>query len=181
MIENQLDVVHLPFVHYNTIGRGNKTVVDGPVLEWLNESQFRFFVYNRADDGRPARKPSEMPPPNPKTDFHLGFIFPNLWQNYISEDVRLVAAFVPVDDENTLLYLHFYQRFMRLPLLRGLVDCLSMPANLFIAGQDKRVVETHQIKPSGLKSGEKLIPGDLPIVEYRRRREELLRQNQPKA
>jgi len=29
-IENQLDVVHLPFVHYNTIGRGNKTLVNGP-------------------------------------------------------------------------------------------------------------------------------------------------------
>lgn len=30
VIENQLDVIHLPFVHKNTIGRGNKTVVDGP-------------------------------------------------------------------------------------------------------------------------------------------------------
>jgi phenylpropionate dioxygenase-like ring-hydroxylating dioxygenase large terminal subunit len=27
-IENQLDVVHLPFIHYNTIGRGNKTLVN---------------------------------------------------------------------------------------------------------------------------------------------------------
>ena len=28
VIENQLDVAHLPFVHYNTIGRGNRTLVD---------------------------------------------------------------------------------------------------------------------------------------------------------
>jgi len=27
----QLDVVHLPFIHYNTIGRGNKTLVNGPI------------------------------------------------------------------------------------------------------------------------------------------------------
>jgi phenylpropionate dioxygenase-like ring-hydroxylating dioxygenase large terminal subunit len=29
-IENQLDVIHLPFVHADTIGRGGKTVVHGP-------------------------------------------------------------------------------------------------------------------------------------------------------
>lgn len=29
-IENQLDVVHLPFIHHNTIGKGNKTLVNGP-------------------------------------------------------------------------------------------------------------------------------------------------------
>ncbi|NHJ40041.1 MAG: aromatic ring-hydroxylating dioxygenase subunit alpha, partial [Asgard group archaeon] len=33
-IENQLDVVHLPFVHYNTIGRGCKTLIDGPITKW---------------------------------------------------------------------------------------------------------------------------------------------------
>ena len=32
-IENQLDVVHLPFVHKTTIGRGNKTLVNGPVAK----------------------------------------------------------------------------------------------------------------------------------------------------
>ena len=31
-IENQLDVVHIAFVHSNTIGRGNKTVVNGPLV-----------------------------------------------------------------------------------------------------------------------------------------------------
>jgi len=34
-IENQLDVVHLPFVHHNTIGRGNKTLVNGPKVEFV--------------------------------------------------------------------------------------------------------------------------------------------------
>jgi hypothetical protein len=49
-----------------------------------------------------------------------------------------------------------------------------MPFNLLIAHQDRRVVVTQQPKPSGLKIGEKLIQGDRPIVEYRRRRQELL-------
>ena len=37
-IENQLDVVHLPFVHPNTIGRGHKTLVNGPVTKWDDET-----------------------------------------------------------------------------------------------------------------------------------------------
>ena len=31
MCENQLDVMHLPFVHHNTIGAGGRAVVDGPL------------------------------------------------------------------------------------------------------------------------------------------------------
>ncbi len=33
-IENQLDVVHLPFVHADTIGRGRRTIVNGPIVRW---------------------------------------------------------------------------------------------------------------------------------------------------
>ncbi len=36
-IENQLDVVHLPFIHHNTIGRGNRAVVDGPIAEFADD------------------------------------------------------------------------------------------------------------------------------------------------
>lgn len=51
-----------------------------------------------------------------------------------------------------------------------------MLMNLYIAHEDRRVVITHQPQVSGLKSGEILIHGDLPIIEYRRRRAELQRQ-----
>jgi hypothetical protein len=104
---------------------------------------------------------------------HLEFIFPNLWQNFISEDVRVLAAFTPVDEENTILYLRFYQRFLTLPVLGKLVAQLSMPANVYIAHQDRRVVVTHQPQPSSYRMDEKLIQGDLPIIEYRKKREEL--------
>jgi phenylpropionate dioxygenase-like ring-hydroxylating dioxygenase large terminal subunit len=175
VIENQLDVAHLPFVHYNTIGRGNRTLVDGPVVQWVDDDMFYFYVYNRLDDGTPPRKPEEITP-DPTRDFRLGFIFPNLWQNYIAEDGRVLAAFVPVDDEHTLLYLRFYQRFLRVPLLRDLVNWLAMPFNRRIAHQDRRVVVTQRPKPSGLRVGEQLIQADRPIIAYRRRREELLAQ-----
>jgi phenylpropionate dioxygenase-like ring-hydroxylating dioxygenase large terminal subunit len=179
VIENQLDVVHLPFVHANTIGRGGRTLVDGPLVEWVDEDMFHVYVFNRVDDGRPPRKPRELE--RPDDDFHLAFIFPNLWQNHISDDTRVVAAFVPVDDEHTLLYLRFYQSFFRVPVIRDLLNRAAMPFNRFIAHQDRRVVQTQRPKASALTIGEKLIQGDRPIVEYRKRRRELKRQAQATA
>ena len=169
VIENQLDVVHLPFVHKKTIGRGNRTLVDGPVVEWRGDQMFYTYVFNRVDDGTPPRKPSELSPKS-ASSVHLEFIFPNLWQNYISDQVRIVAAFVPVDEEHTLLYLRFYQNFNRLPFIGKWIARLSAPSNLVIAHEDRRIVITQQPKPSGLKIGEVLVQGDLPIIEYRRKR-----------
>jgi phenylpropionate dioxygenase-like ring-hydroxylating dioxygenase large terminal subunit len=173
VIENQLDVVHLPFIHRNTIGRGNRTVVDGPVVEWKGDKMLFTYVFNRVDDGTAPRKSRELSPKS-STSVHLEFIFPNLWQNYISENVRILAAFVPVDEENTILYLRFYQNFMRLPLLGKLIARLAMPSNIYIAHEDRRVVVTQQPKASGIAIGEILIQGDLPIIEYRRKRAALM-------
>lgn len=172
VIENQLDVVHLPFIHANTIGRGGRTVVDGPGVKWINPDFFHVYVHNRIDDGTPPLKPSEFPL-EPEPEFKLEFLFPNLWQNYISPKLRIVGAFIPVDNEHTLLMLRSYQKFMHLPVLREVVNWLNKPANVYIAHQDRRVVETQQPKASGLHSDERMIRGDFPIIEYRRRRAEL--------
>jgi len=177
VIENQLDVVHLPFIHRNTIGRGNRTVVDGPVVEWKGDKMLYIYVFNRLDDGTPPRKPSELSSKT-ATSVHLEFIMPNLWQNYISPQVRILAAFVPVDDGHTLLYLRFHQKFMVVPFLGKLVAKLAMPSNIYIAHEDRRVVITQHPKASGLKIGEVLIQGDLPIIEYRRKRDELISRSQ---
>jgi len=174
VIENQLDVMHLPFVHYNTIGRGNRTVVDGPGLEWVTPDLLFVYVYNRIDDGTPARKPHEVPVPDPRGDFKLELLMPNLWQNHISKDVRIVAAFVPVDCEHTLLYLRFYQKFFPIYPFNRWIAWAAMPFNRLIAHQDRRIVVTQEPKPSSLKSDEMLVPGDRAIVAYRRRRAELL-------
>jgi phenylpropionate dioxygenase-like ring-hydroxylating dioxygenase large terminal subunit len=179
VIENQLDVVHVPFIHYNTIGRGGRTLVDGPGLKWISPDMFHVYVFNRLDDGRPAVGPREVPL-EPEPPFKLEFIFPNLWENHIGPETRIVAAFVPVDATHTILYLRFYQKFMQVPVLRTLVNWLAMPFNIYVAHQDRRVVETHEPAASALRMGEQLIRGDYPIIEYRRRREEL-KSGQPPA
>ncbi len=174
VIENQLDAAHLPFVHHNTIGRGNRTVVNGPQVRWLKDDMMFVYTWNELDEGQRPRRAEELP--EPTGPFHLEFHFPNIWENYISPRVRVVAAFVPVDDENTILYLRFYQGFVRLPLLRHLVNRLAMPFNLMVAHQDRRVVQTQRPKRTFLKMGEKLFQADGPILAYRRRRQELLQQ-----
>ncbi|MBE0696532.1 MAG: aromatic ring-hydroxylating dioxygenase subunit alpha [Anaerolineaceae bacterium] len=171
MVENQLDVVHLPHVHYNTIGRGNRIVVDGPVYTLGEDNILRLWVYNRVDDGIPPRKPDELPPPQ-RPPF-LEFYFPNLWQNRISDDLRIVVAFVPVDEENGIFYLRYYQRMVKLPLLRGLVNWFGVLGSRYIANQDKRVVSNQIPKKTDLHMGEKVLPCDRLIVAYRRRRKDL--------
>ena len=170
-IENQLDVVHLPFVHTNSIGRGNRTLVHGPVVTWDN-NRMTFYVNNEEDDGatRP-KKPEEIP--NYRDMFHLQLQMPNLWQNVIGDKVRIVAVFAPVDENHTRIYLRFYQSFMRTPVLRGVVNALSKPMNRYILHQDRRVVLRQLPVKSELKMGENLIQGDAPIIEFRKRRAQL--------
>ena len=170
-VENQLDVVHLPFVHTDSIGRGNRTLVHGPVVTW-DEQRMTFYVHNVVDDGKTsAMKASEIP--DYLKYFSLQFQMPNLWQNRISDQVRIVAIFAPIDQENTMIYLRFYQSFMPVWGMRHLVGFFANIANRHVLHQDSAVVLTQRPIKSELTMGENLIPGDAPILNFRRRRAEL--------
>lgn len=169
-VENQLDVVHLPFVHSTTIGKGGKTLVNGPVVKW-KDNLMTFYVKNEIDRGQNPEKPNEIE--NYEKLFHLQFQMPNIWQNIISDNIRIFAAFVPIDEENTHIYLRFYQKFMKVPVLREVVNKFSSISNKIILHQDRDVVLTQIPIKTELKMKENLIQGDLPIIEYRKRRNEL--------
>jgi len=171
-IENQLDVVHLPFVHKTTIGRGNKTLVNGPVVTRENEL-LTFYVNNVVDDGQTTPlKPKEIK--DYEKLFHLQFHYPNIWQNYISDKIRAFAAFVPVDEENSIIYIRYYQKMINIPGLKQLFNYLGKISSIIILRQDKRVVLTQLPKKSELKMDERLVMGDKPIIEYRMHRQELI-------
>ncbi len=175
VIENQLDVVHLPFVHASTIGRGYKTLVHGPGLQKCEDdgiTELRVQPYNVRDDGKTIPLKQSEIPKDLKT--YLFFRFPNLWINRISSSTIIFIAFAPINEENTLLYLRFYTK-SSIPLISSIIRRIGARGNLLIAGQDKRVVITQQPKKSSLKmEGQKLISGDRPIIEYRRIREDLI-------
>ncbi len=175
-IENQLDVFHIPFVHADSIGRGNRTVADGPLAE-LKEDTLEIWVYSRVDDGVSTAKKASILVKPARPPF-LKFRFPHLWMNRISEDVRITVFFTPVDNENCLIYLRSHQRFLKVPILRQLVAWTFNPANRHILNQDKRVVLTQRPKKTGMKIGEVLVPADGPIILYRKTRELLQKQPQ---
>ncbi|MEG0076389.1 aromatic ring-hydroxylating dioxygenase subunit alpha [Anaerorhabdus sp.] len=173
-IENQLDVVHIPFVHYNTIGRGNKTVVNGPAMEVMGHT-ILVSGNNSVDQGQAPIKANEL-----KINPHLNlkFIFPNVWQNYIADDLRVVIFFAPIDDENTMFYIRFYTNKFKMKFLNQTMAYFGKFANRVIERQDKVVVETQLPKASSLLGGENLLRGDSPIMTYRKIRDTLQKESE---
>ena len=167
-IENQLDVVHVPIVHYNTIGRGNRTLINGPKVEFI-DGVLRTSANNEVDKGQKPKFPEDCE----IKETYLSFVFPNVWLNHISSKVMVLIFFAPVDDDRTVLYIRFYNRVSGLRVINNVVAYFGKYANRVIERQDKRVVVTQRPKVSSLRSNEKLIIGDGPIVWYRRIREEL--------
>ncbi|MHB9143210.1 MAG: SRPBCC family protein, partial [Paludibacter sp.] len=132
-----------------------------------------FYVNNVKDDGKTlALKPDEIK--DYKDFFYLQFHYPNIWQNFISDKIRAFAAFVPVDDENTIVYIRYYQKMINIPLLKQLMNYTGKIASIVILRQDKRIVVTQLPVKSELKMDERLIMGDKPIIEYRKHRQELI-------
>lgn len=173
-IENQLDVVHLPFVHHNTIGRGNKTLVHGPKVVW-EKGILTTSANNEADHGQLPRSPED----SVIKETYLSFRFPNLWLNHISDQMKVMIYFAPVDDENTVLYIRFYCKLANARPLNSMIACLGKFGNRMVERQDRRVVITQKPKASSLKSREKLLQGDGPIIKYRKIREELNQAGSP--
>lgn len=93
--------------------------------------------------------------------------------NHISSKIKVIIYFAPVDNDNTILYIRFYCKITSLKTVNSFIAFFGKFANKIIERQDKRVVITQKPKVSALKSGEKLVKGDGPIIIYRKIREEL--------
>jgi hypothetical protein len=111
------------------------------------------------------RKPQECEI-NP--DMQLRFKYPNIWINIIAKKIKVFVYFAPIDDEQVILYLRFYNCITPFKLINRLIGFFGKYANLMIERQDKRVVNTQRPKRTQLRMGEKLIQGDQPIVVYRK-------------
>lgn len=165
-VENQLDVVHVPFVHHNTIGRGSNTLVDGPVVI-EHALGFDMYVHSSADDGtRKGLKPSDID--DYASFFKLSFNMPNMWQNHISDKLRISICFAPIDDHHTLIYMAYHHKLSRLPLLKQFISYTGMVFSKIILHQDRRIVITQPPEDTYLATTEKLISADAPIITFRK-------------
>jgi len=163
-IENQLDVSHLPFVHRTTIGRGGRTLVNGPLVRFENDVM-DIFTCNSVDRGQKPLSQKDLKLEDCRNK--LEFIIPNYWLNSISEKIKVFAAFVPVDDEETLIYIRQYQKFTNIPVIRNIINYIFIQFDKIVLNQDRRVVETQIPKEGKMSNKELLLPADYPILLYR--------------
>ena len=158
----------MPIVHYNTIGRGNKTLVNGPKVIF-EDGALITSANNEVDEGQKPKPPAECV----IKSTYLKFKFPNLWMNHVSEKLKIIIYFAPVDEENTILYIRFYDKFTGSPWVNRLIAQVGKVMNRAVERQDRRVVVTERPKASSYRSEEKLLMGDGPIIQYRRLRDQM--------
>jgi len=165
-IENQLDVAHLPFVHRTTIGRGGRSVVEGPYVE-ADEHAIRVWTTNKVDDGGPIRSLDELAAAASGTEPGLHFLFPGVWLLNISARMKNFLAFVPINEQETRYYLRTYRPAASALLTRPF-DWLSSRASLFILQQDRRVVVTQTPASSVDVTSDRLVGADRAINMFRK-------------
>ena len=161
-IENQLDVFHLPFVHYNTIGRGGRTLVNGPLVKIIDEHSFIVYPFNEVDKGQKPLRSNQIDAG--KLRNYLWFIYPNIWENYISHNMRIIAFFAPIDLSSTKIYIRLYMDATKVKIIDKALIKLLMPFNIYVLHQDRRIVLTQN---NNVKH-DKLIHADYPIALYRK-------------
>ena len=61
---------------------------------------------------------------------------------------------MPVDDENTTMYIRYHQKTMKVPVLRDLFNFIGLLGSFIIERQDRRVVITQRPKRPFLQMGE---------------------------
>ena len=147
-VENQLDYAHLPFVHSNSIGRG----FDPSIKVGFTLDEEKLHV----DLGDPTTAKG-----------FFEFRFPNIWQLHVSERMKQFLAFVPVEENETRIYVRAYHGLTRLPVLRQLIAWMMVPVNSYILGQDHFVVIGQEPRDVLKARDEKLMPSDRAIRAFR--------------
>ena len=85
----------------------------------------------------------------------------------------ILAFFIPVDEEHSIIALRFYNKITGKKAIDKSIAWLGSRVNKIVERQDKRIVITQLPKRSALRMGENLVQADKPIIEYRSKRDKL--------
>ncbi len=154
-IENQLDYYHLPFVHSKTIGRGFSPASGEDVSKRLKVDF----------EGEQIKANMKNESNNKNTSFK--FLFPNSWLLNLSPFLFLYVAFVPIDEENTRLYLRTYLKGKSLRSVKRFILKASPVFNKRILEEDESVVLSQTPKEIHPDMKEHLLVLDKPIAFFR--------------
>ncbi|WP_036284511.1 aromatic ring-hydroxylating dioxygenase subunit alpha [Methylocystis sp. ATCC 49242] len=153
VMENMLDMPHLPFVHRRTIGAGLRELVEKRMDVYWEDRPYGARVTNAVDS---------VPRPGA-----LEYRFPNVMELFIDPPgklFRLMVACVPEDEETTRLILLTMRDFARSPLLHPVFRWM----NRRIANEDQTIVESslpHEVPPPAEEAS---VRTDAPTLAFRR-------------
>jgi phenylpropionate dioxygenase-like ring-hydroxylating dioxygenase large terminal subunit len=147
-VENQLDYVHLPYVHRTTIGRG-----------FDPRRPYEFNESVGGIRGQAVDRPGEVG--------YIEFKYPNIWTLCAMRDLRQFVAFVPVDHHETLILMRNYHRLTRIPILQQIVSVFLHFFNNKILSQDHDVVMSQKPADSSIAEREILMKSDSGIKMFR--------------
>lgn len=145
-IENQLDFTHLPNVHKNTIGRSFQYPKE-PHFN-LNADQISISL-----DGKQTAA--------------LTYFFPNTWILNISQSMKLLVYFAPINQTKTKLYLRSYHKSLKFKPSKKLLSIVFNKINSLILKQDETVVRSQGLLPSYLAKNDTLMKNDQAIKYFR--------------
>jgi phenylpropionate dioxygenase-like ring-hydroxylating dioxygenase large terminal subunit len=153
VMENMLDMPHLPFVHRKTIGKDLRGLTGGRMDVFWEDRPYGGRITNRIDGvARPGM---------------LDYRFPNVMELSIDPPnklLRLMVACIPEDEASTRLVLLTIRNFARSPLLNPVFRWM----NRRIAREDQQTVESSlpiEVPPPG---DEASVRTDAPTLAFRR-------------
>lgn len=154
VMENMLDMPHLPFVHRSTIGKGLDHLAAGARMDLsLEERPYGARISNAVDGiARPGA---------------LEYRFPNIMELFIDPPgrlLRLMVACIPEDEKTTRLLLLTMRDFARWRLL----DPVFRRMNAKIAGEDRAIVESSLPNEAPPPGEELSVRTDAPTLFFRR-------------
>lgn len=154
VMENMLDMPHLPFVHRRTIGKSLSRRVEGARMDiFLEERDHGLHISNTVDGVARASG--------------LDYRYPNIMELFIDPPgrlLRLMVACIPEGDGATQLLLLTIRNFARSPLL----DPLFRLLNGRIAAEDRRIVESSLPGEVPAPGAEFSVRTDSPTLAFRR-------------
>lgn len=153
VMENMLDMPHLPFVHRKTIGKDARRLIGGRMDVYWEDRPYGGRITSAIDGvARPGV---------------LEYRFPNVMELFIDPPgklLRLMVACIPEDDRRTRLLLFTMRSFARSPLL----DPVFRLMNRRIAREDQAIVESSLPGKVPHPGEEASVRTDAPTLAFRR-------------
>ncbi|MCZ6782172.1 MAG: aromatic ring-hydroxylating dioxygenase subunit alpha [Proteobacteria bacterium] len=160
-LETNFDIHHLPFVHKALVlGAGAR--IDPYQVE-VEGNHIRTWGTLRREDRETG------------IDFRVEFKAPSITLLELSPRLLFVVADCPIDEQNTWRYARYYQDYVTVPGLHGLLSwfALQLDWKLFQVRQDLRVVGTQEPRLPD-QERDRLVRADGGTAAYLKLRRKLL-------